>query len=343
MAIIIVPPTMDWLWMKQRPQQLMSELGKRGHYIFYGNKTQKEMPIEEIEPNLFIVHTFESWSTSELPKLRESIAEPVFLWCTLPFQIPWLDRIHPDWTIYDCADEVPEWARCEADMVNRADLVICASRRLSERFQRWFPQKRVYEVPNGYDTSMELHLPSSSPLPEELSILRRDHALIGYIGAWAPWVNEGIVQRISRLPQVEMIVIGPEFGRKFPKQHKSGGRIHFLGLKPHDKLRDYIRALDVCIIPFHLTPMTLACHPIKAYEYAAAGKAVITTDLPECRPMAPHLDIAHTAEQFISLVQHRIDHPGHADGRIRFALNHTWGQRAYTVDSMLCSLIRSTS
>ncbi|MGG4102900.1 hypothetical protein AAXB25_03130 [Paenibacillus lautus] len=37
MAVIIYPRTINWSYMKQRPQQLMAQLGALGHQVFFEN------------------------------------------------------------------------------------------------------------------------------------------------------------------------------------------------------------------------------------------------------------------------------------------------------------------
>ncbi|MNP64339.1 putative teichuronic acid biosynthesis glycosyltransferase TuaH [compost metagenome] len=106
-------------------------------------------------------------------------------------------------------------------------------------------------------------------------------------------------------------------------------------MKPHHQLPGYLRLLDVCLIPFRLNPLTLATNPIKAYEYLAAGKPVISSNLPECRLMQPFVDVASSPEVFLSLAAARLSDPGDCEARRQFALQHTWAHRAQEIEAFV--------
>lgn len=161
-----------------------------------------------------------------------------------------------------------------------------------------------------------------------------------YIGAWAPWVDDMLLRRLAdAIPDVEVLVIGPEFGKPFPR-HVPNKRLRFLGLKPHAELAHYIRQADVLLLPFRIMPVTLSTNPVKLYEYLAAGKPVVSTALPEARLLQPEVDVAATHGAFIELVRHRLQHPGDASARIALALKHTWEHRAAQAEALLKELTR---
>lgn len=329
MGIVIYPPTLDWTWMKQRPQHLMRQLAKAGHTVYYCNRTRVDSEPQEVEPNLYIIHHHEHWLQSEWPSIRKRSNASVGVWSNLPFLAPAIRQNYaPDWVVYDCADEHAEWFPQEQDMVSCSDLVICTSERLLARMQRAFPGKRTALIRNGYDPEMKLHEDHPHSGPAENNT--RGKKQVGYVGAWAPWIDIELLREISKLPHAEVTAIGPEFGRRFD-QSAASGQINFLGLKPHDQLPDFIRQFAVCIIPFRMTPLTLAVNPIKAYEYLASGNPVVSAALPECRLMEPHVDVASTRKDFVKLVAHRLEEPGDATARKAFALANTWEQRGHEV------------
>ncbi|MCM3782996.1 hypothetical protein M3231_08405 [Neobacillus mesonae] len=52
MAVIIYPKTMIWKFMKQRLQQLMTELGSQGHHVFFENLAPMTSQLEEAAPGV---------------------------------------------------------------------------------------------------------------------------------------------------------------------------------------------------------------------------------------------------------------------------------------------------
>ena len=160
-----------------------------------------------------------------------------------------------------------------------------------------------------------------------------DQPIIGYVGAWAPWVDCSLVGRLAQtFDHAKLVIIGPELGRKFCLQAKN---ISYLGLQDHRLLAAHIKRFTVAIIPFLLNPVTLAVNPVKAYEYLGLGIPVVSTNLPECVMMAPHVDVAQTHAQFLAMVAARLRDPGDADQRKRFALQNTWDQRAAEVRQII--------
>ncbi|MCS7458849.1 glycosyltransferase [Paenibacillus doosanensis] len=345
MSIIIYPPTIDWGWMKQRPQHLMSQLAKKGHHVYFCNKTQTRQAMQEIEPNLFLVHHHRDWLEHTWPGLRQTYGETVGVWSTLPSQASEITIYSPDWVVYDCVDEFAEWHRYEQDMVRLSTCIVCTSERLYERLRRTYPGMRIEMIRNAYDEQMNLHLPPPAlggqeeecrEWNEDKELMSSDTKRIGYIGAWAPWVDELLIKKLSLLGNAQMIVIGPEYGKKYDIIGRSH-HVRFLGLKPHCLLPGYIRRLSVCIIPFLITPVTLATNPVKAYEYLAAGKPVVSTNMPECRLMSPHIDVADNHEQFIDAVIRRLRDPGDGAARTAYALEHTWTRRGEQVQRLLAT------
>ena len=335
--MVIVPPAIDWNWMKQRPQQLMQRLAAEGWTVFYCDRTRSEEGpvVQELGPRLWRVRHHERWLGGLWPSVRrERPDEAVFVWCWLPFFPAGLRKLYAaDFLVYDCVDDGREWHAQERELAQAADLIFCASEPLLGRLARSYPGKPVELVRNGYDPQMGLHAAAAQEAgarPEAAG----GKPLVGFVGAWAPWIDAALVREVAALPGAETVVIGPEFGRKYP----AAERIRFLGLLPHDELAGWIRRFSVCLIPFRPTPIALAANPIKAYEYLAAGKPVVATDLPECREMRPYVDVAANRRAFVGAVARRLEQPGDAAARRQFALANTWERRAAAVAARLRAL-----
>jgi teichuronic acid biosynthesis glycosyltransferase TuaH len=359
MAIIVVPPALDWSWMKQRVQQIMTRFARAGHTVYYCNQTQKgnhSRRVELVEPQLHVVHQLEPWlkefhqlrATSRHSFLQPNVTDqPVILWCPLPMMVSAIPLYKPDFVIYDCADDIPSWQAYEPSIFAASNAVLCSSGRLEQRLTRQYPDKPVKLVRNGYDPDLGLHLNPLSPEPEIYEDRPADlppGPIATFVGAWAPWVDLPLILRAARELQGSghVVLIGPEFGRRLPFGSAIPPNLHMLGHKPHRELAAYLRHCDVALIPFRLTPVTLAANPIKAYEYLAAGLPVIASALPECVDMQPHVDIARSPEQFIRLLKQRMQEgklPGSlaaaARQRTAYALSHTWDDRFREIQDFL--------
>lgn len=329
MDIIIYPPTIDWSFMKQRPQQLMQQFAEQGYVVFYCNRTQQELAMEEISPNLFLVHHHEQWLKEELPVLRKKYNVRVGVWCSWSLLTDTLSQYEADWVVYDCVDEFAQWLKFEKEMIKISDAVVCTAQRIGTRLKRLYPEKRVELIRNAYDSNMELHFRSACNNHEK--------KVVGYIGAWAPWVDEGLVARLAgSLRDVEIVIVGIEFGRKFTLNRFPN--VTYLGHLPHAELASHMDRFSVCIIPFRITPVTLATNPVKMYEYLATGKPVVSTPLPECLLQKDLIDIGSTHSEFIQKVRSRLADPGRSQERIDFSLNNTWEHRVKQAITLIDSL-----
>jgi len=111
-------------------------------------------------------------------------------------------------------------------------------------------------------------------------------------------------------------------------------RVHWLGRKTYAELPRYVRGFDVGLIPFTVTPLTLAASPTKLFEYLASGLPVVSTPLPEAQRFGDVVAIAEPME-FEDAVSRAL--VGARDSRLRarriaLARRNDWRQR---VDSIL--------
>jgi glycosyltransferase involved in cell wall biosynthesis len=105
--------------------------------------------------------------------------------------------------------------------------------------------------------------------------------------------------------------------------------VHFLGRKALGSLPEYLKAIDVALIPYLLEGYTLTAYPLKLHEYLAAGRAIVSTALPELRPFSHVVRIAETRAEFISQIREALhDHGPQAIGaRVAVARENTWENR----------------
>ena len=93
-TVIIYPPTIDWDWMKQRPQQLMEQFSLHGYTVYYCNKTQSKTELyTALNPNLTIIHDNNYFIKNMIPVLKGQ-GQKIVLWVSWSKLHSFLKRVY---------------------------------------------------------------------------------------------------------------------------------------------------------------------------------------------------------------------------------------------------------
>lgn len=364
----------NWEGMWARAQQFMTIFARRGNRVIYVDppitylsplknpalRGQANGRLRRAEENIYIysppvilpfgnMYRKINWLNQRnisagLKKVyRELGLKPTICWTYLPNTV---DLPLPEYVtlVYDCADEHTAFpglinketvARMERELFARAGAALASARELYLRKKDFAPALVV--VPNGADTK---HFNSAQQpglaAPEEMAALPRP--VIGYIGAVSPWLDQELLLAAARAhPEWSVAVIGPVDTGVAPLAALPNVRL--LGRKDYGELPAYLKSFDVAVIPFKLNELTLGVNPVKLYEYLAAGKPVVSSDLPEVRPFSPLVSIARDPDEFVKKVEQELagDSPEKTAGRLRVAEQNSWEARALAAEEAVQS------
>ena len=314
--IILYPPTIDWSWMFQRPQQILSQFAKHGWKVIYVNKTQKKgMPPVTVLPNVEVHH---DWDL-----VKRTFIEVDVLWVTWAYHhdVPIKAKV----TVYDCLDDFPDWDKYEHSMIKRSNIVFTTSQALFDKHSKC--GKKVVMVRNACDP---VYIGSRIyPLPIEFASVKRP--IVGFIGALGSWVDAELLDKISR--KFSLVIIGPKFGKEPPAHAK------YLGVRNYTQLPNYYANIDIGIIPFTINRTSIAADPIKMYEYMAAGKPVVTTNIPECKAYPSVVLTSSNHDEFIANIEKALRIPNVSSVARQIALENTWESRFYTIQREIEELL----
>ncbi len=255
------------------------------------------------------------------------------LWTYSPYSIHLVGKLGEKAVVYDCTDERtanPLVSKnlirsLEIRLMRRADLVFVTARGLLDRKRAFNPY--TYLAPNGVDFfHFSRAWTADLAIPEDIRNLARP--ILGFVGAIAYWIDLDLIEFVAQArPDWSIVMIGPlragvDIGRL---QHLSN--VHFVGKKDWTLLPHYLRAFDVCLSPFKVSePIAVTANPLKVYEYLAAGRPVVSTDMPEVRPLRDVIRIACSKEDFVEQIQAALQEDGAAarQARIGVARNYDW-------------------
>jgi len=365
---IILFPIIDWHYRYQRPQQLVDQLARLGHRIFYIRTGfyEAEWPqIRKIKENIYSVKmardekmiTFNTTLTDRdvivLEKSIQTLREACFIeqaimlvdlpfWCNLVLHL----REKYDWLcIYDCMDlhtgfsiSTKDTAKDEEFLLKNCDLVLATSYFLLEHAKQYNPD--VVLVPNGVE--YEFFHQAANPMPVE-EIQDLPHPIIGYYGAIADWFDSELVRDLAILhPEWTFLLIGSTLYSDL-KPLKGIDNIHLLGEKPYKEIPEYLSQFEVGIIPFKQIPLTHATNPVKMYEYLAAGKPIVATRLDELSHYDDYVRLAETRDEWEAALLESLAEektPELLQSRFDFAKKNSWEKRAEVVEREIQKLMR---
>jgi len=300
-GVVIFPPTIGWnISLFQRPHQLARSFAKKGFLVFFCT----EAPIDhlkgfrEVNPLLYLANC--PWAVFDL------LERPIIF--TLPYNREYLFQLRQPIVVYEVIDDLDVFPGEKAQLqknhnvlLKEADVVLVTANRLMEQVRPI--RSDALLCPNAVELD---HFSgptesTSKSMPSDLaSILRTDQPVIGYYGALARWFDYDLVrQAAQQRPDWNFVLIGPNHDNTLMASNLLAlPNIHWLGPREYSELPDYLRYFTVATIPFLINNITLATSPIKLFEYMAAGKPIVTSDLPECRKY-PGIFIAHNPKEYV--------------------------------------------
>ena len=128
-----------------------------------------------------------------------------------------------------------------------------------------------------------------------------------------------------KLPNFSLVLIGPvEISLSCLKDFPN---VFVLGKRFFKDISNYLKYADVGIIPFKDNLLTNAIHPLKLYEYFAAGLPVVSRDLEEIRKMNPPAFLAKDKETFIEMIIQAYQKGKNKEEYYEFARRNSWDER----------------
>lgn len=286
----------------------------------------REAGVSEVRPNLWVysspLHipiagrfpldrlTWWLWRARLGRVLRQLGFDRPITWLSRPEQLPLAGHFGAKLVIYHVVDEylaynaVAAGAReavraLEQQLLSRADLVVVVTEAL--RKSKGSLNPHTYLVPNGVDIQAYIQaMDNPRPTPEDVGKLPKP--VIGYVGLIAARLDLGLLRRIALAhPDWSLALVGAVDDRHSAtelSELQQIPNIHFLGLKPVERVPDYVRAFDVGVIPYRLDEAAQNASPLKLYDYLAAGKPIVATDFAAARTFGELVRIGGTPEAF---------------------------------------------
>ena len=349
------PYSLKDIWDSRRDQKLKQRLPKilRGGIAYEKHDEIPEnfiiatppptIPINFLENN-GLYKTLNKYNRNVLLKtVKQVIADNdikdfIYMTCYDPFFAPVLPKeIGAALSIYQCIDDISTEAymakhgvRLEEQAARDSDITLVTSTNLCKFYKQFQPETHI--IHNAVDISIFKNLYYRDvERPAEIKNVKTK--IIGFTGNLD---NIRLDYRLMRRlaeghPDKTLLLVGPI---NSPEVYSEGldkmPNVILTGAKTIYEVPNYLKFMDVVILPSLLNKMSLSVYPLKINEYLAAGKSAIATSFSDdIRSFQPHIRIADSHDHFVQLIDEAIaDYPEHkVRARMAIGESNTWADR----------------
>lgn len=283
-----------------------------------------------------------NWWRSAVPPLRSLVKRHGFdnvdvLYLDNPYQGFWPKMVSHRRFVFRVPDDISGFKGVGKSVVaeqqrlsREADCVVFSGHELRRRFHG-VDAGRAITVPNGVDLE---YFREARHRPAEYHDLNRPIAI--YVGALDGWFDAELVKECAaRCRDVSFVIVGPPG----PGAHVLNGlsNVTLLGPKPYEEVVALLQHADVGLIPFDVRKyrhLIDAVHPLKLYEYMAAGLPVVAVRWAEMNFIDPPVELVEQyADDFSEGIQRACRQGFSSSAYKRFLSGASWSER-------LCPLFR---
>lgn len=322
-------------------------LGKIYQYIFSKSKKYKASLPENLTVICPMIIPFQGYSfidklntmilSKQLSRAvkKRNFVRPI-LWITPPTAYPFYTIFENSPIVYYCCDEYsllmedsnPQVVFFEHKLIERASLILVTASALYEKM----PENKTYFLDHGVDLELfskkhnkPIDLPQGKPIA-------------GFYGSITHWVDINLLyQCASQLKDWNFILIGKkeiDIG-----QLEKLSNVFYLGPKPYNEIPAYSQYWNVGLIPFIKNQLVLAFNPLKAKEYLAGGKPIVSVDIPMVAKYKECMYIAKDDADFIQGIRMSV-HDTNENIRRESVAHEGWDSRALVLENKLLALLR---
>jgi glycosyltransferase involved in cell wall biosynthesis len=233
------------------------------------------------------------------------------IWTYHPYMLDAIEDMNTGGLLYHCVDDLAAvpgvdataFREAEASLLQRADVVFATASTLAEHCRTINPN--TYFLPNVVDAEHFGKALEPGTIPVELAAIPEPR--LCYHGVLSDFkIDFQLLLDAARLkPEWSWVFIGEEReSQKNPLVDELAKlpNVHFLGYRPYAELPDYLRGMQVGLLPSLINGYTRGMFPMKYFEYIAGGLPVVATRLNFTGESSNVIKLAQTVAEFISAI-----------------------------------------
>jgi glycosyltransferase involved in cell wall biosynthesis len=276
-----------WDFVYQRPQHLIDRMSKHYRILFIEEPIpgdtghQHASTLREINKNLSVLRPAYPTIDGMEEILSKYVANKNVAvgWFYSAAFVSLIQHFNFRKIVYDCMDELtlfkgasPQLAAQEKYLLSEANIVFTGGKLLYEAKIK--EHNNVHCFPSSVDRTHFEKALNGIAIPCEMKLT---HPVVGYFGVIDERINLPLLQNTAdRMPKTSFVMVGP-LAKITEEDLPRAANIHYTGMKPYDKLPNYLKAFDIAMMPFALNDATKYISPTKTLEYMAGQKPIIST------------------------------------------------------------------
>jgi len=265
------------------------------------------------------------------------------LWIILPHYSSIVETVPHAGIVYYVVDEYSAMPGVDAARIREmegvvlrnADVVFAISEQLVAAKGK--ANANTYFSPHGVETAhFGRAYRETLPTPPELAGIPRP--IVGFFGLIEEWLDFDLLDYLAeQRPQYSFVMVG-RVARDIARFQKRPN-VFFLGKKSYDDIPSFLRAFDVCHIPFELSDVILHSSPLKLKEYLAGGKPVVSVAIDEVKKLDGLVYVANDYAEYLHGIDRALaeDSPERAAQRVRAMEGESWQSKVETISARVAA------
>jgi glycosyltransferase involved in cell wall biosynthesis len=274
------------------------------------------------------------------------------LWIYTPFSAALISKIDHSGVVYDCVDEFRAAqglvrstviGSMEDDLLRKATATIVTHENLLPHRSKLCPA--TFHVPNAADVrAFRQAALSVLETPKDIESIPAPR--FGFVGHIQYWVDLKLIRFLAeQKPGWSFVLLGPISPLARVRELKHLNNVHLLGRKKQSEIPAYVQSMTCCLNPYITGSLADHCSPLKLYEYLAAGKPVVSTEMPEARKFPGSVRVGASYTEFLSACEAVLrslpESKGIIEKRLETASEHSWQNRFQALNGVLAGVLDS--
>ena len=375
MPPILCFSTVDWDYLRHRPQIIMSHLAECGYPVVYVDTLGLRSPTIR-DWSRIVSRLSNFWMKNykkqdDLPKglrvlspillpfLNSKLLRRLNIWFLVPFfrkalqeysnEMPIIWVYLPTWTVLECIKRIPHQLlvyECIDALANNPAGVsrgyVSAEAEILRRADLVITTSQELQCEKASVNTNTHWVPAGvdagffDVIEPAGQVMDIRGPRIGFFGALDHRLDVSLLkQLIINHREWSFVLIGPI--RVNLDEIVSEDNCHYLGVKPYQQIPAFVEALDVVFLPYTIDGFTRNIFPAKIYECLALGKPVVATAIPALNDLDEWVYIASGVPDFTVAIQRALfENKSHIPRRRRvLASNNSWDKRYTEIKNYL--------